>query len=147
VEALGARHDRQTSQTGNPWGMALRMIVDSGAVDSRDVALVGTRNLDPAEEEFLAGSKIRRGPDSVEEATADVDCVYVALDFDVLDPGEASMFFPEPDGPTVGELERLLNGLAARKAVVGMGLSGMKASESNLEPATRLAAAALQPSE
>lgn len=162
VEGLGARHERlavlwvdahgdlntaQTSQTGNPWGMALRMIVDSGAVAAGDVALVGTRNLDTAEEEYLAASEIRRGPAAVEEATADVDCVYVALDFDVLDPPEASMFFPEPGGPTVAELERLLNGLAARKAIVGLGFSGMRASEANLEPAVRLAAAALQPSE
>lgn len=162
VEGLAARHDRlavlwvdahgdlntpQTTQTGNPWGMALRMIVDTGAVEPGDVALVGTRNLDPAEEEYLATSDIRTGPDAVDRATQEVDCVYVALDFDVLDPAEASMFFPEPDGPKVSELERLLNGLAARKAIVGMGLSGMRADERNLEPATRLAAAALQPSD
>jgi arginase len=162
VEGLGARHERlavlwvdahgdlntpATSQTGNPWGMALRMIVDSGAVAPRNVALVGTRNLDPAEEEYLAASEVRRGPDAVDEAVADVDCVYVALDFDALDPAEASMFFPEPDGPTVSELERLLNGLAARKAIIGMGLSGMRASDANLEPAKRLVAAALQPSD
>ena len=162
VEGLAARYDRlavayvdahgdlntpQTSRTGNPWGMALRMIVDSGAVEPGDVALVGTRNLDPAEEEFLATSDVRTGPDALERATESVDCVYVAVDVDVLDPSEASMFFPEPDGPTVSELEELLRGLAARKAVVGLGLSGMKADDANLEPATRLAVAALQPSD
>jgi arginase len=162
VEGLAARYDRlavayvdahgdlntpQTSRTGNAWGMALRAIVDSGAVQARDVALVGTRNLDPAEEEFLAGSEVRTGPDALDRAIEAVDCVYVALDVDVLDPAEASMFFPEPDGPTVSELEELLRGLAARKAVVGMGLSGMRADEANLEPATRLASAALQPSD
>jgi arginase family enzyme len=162
VEGLAARHDRlavayvdahgdlntsETSRTGNAWGMALRAIVDSGAVEAGDVALVGTRNLDPAEEEFLADSDVRTGPDALERATEAVDCVYVALDVDVLDPAEASMFFPEPDGPTVAELEALLRGLAARRTVVGMGLSGMRADDANLEPATRLAAAALQPSD
>jgi arginase len=123
------------------------MIVDSGAVEPGDVALVGARNLDPAEEEFLAASDVRTGPDALGLATEGVDCVYVALDVDVLDPSEASMFFPEPNGPTVAELEAVLRRLAARTAVVGMGLSGMRADEANLEPAVRLAAAALQPSD
>src|SRR5206468_3077239 len=61
VEALAARHDRlgliwldahgdlntpETSPSGNEWGMPLRMLIDGGAVDAQDVALVGARNLD-----------------------------------------------------------------------------------------------------
>jgi arginase len=162
VEALAARHDRlavvwldahgdlntpESSPSGNSWGMPLRMLIDSGAVDARHVALVGARNLDPPEERFVADSGLHAGSGAVGAATAEVDCVYVALDVDVLDPSEASMFFPEPNGPTVAELEDVLRRLAARTAVVGMGLSGMRADDANLEPATRLAAAALQPSD
>src|SRR4249919_646853 len=69
VEALSARHDRlgviwldahgdlntpETSPSGNEWGMPLRMLIDGGAVDACDVALVGARNLDPPEVEFIA---------------------------------------------------------------------------------------------
>jgi arginase family enzyme len=158
VEGLAARHDRlavvwidahgdlntpETSVTGNQWGMPLRSLLDAGAVEPQDVALVGARNLDPPEENFLAGSGVRRGEDAVERATEEVECVYVALDLDALDPGEADVFMPEPGGLSVREVEILLRGLAFRKAVVGLGLSGMRASEANVAPATRLAEAAL----
>src|SRR6186997_2910460 len=101
VEALAARNGRislvwldahgdlntpETSPSGNLWGMPLRMILDSGAVASADVALVGARNLDPGEAEYLARTGI---DDSLERALAGVDGAYVALDLDVLDPGEA----------------------------------------------------------
>jgi arginase len=158
VEGLAARHDRlavvwidahgdlntpETSPTGNAWGMALRSVLDGGAVQARDVALVGARNLDPPEEEFLASSDVHRGEDAVERATDGVSCVYVALDLDALDRGEADVFFPEPGGLAADEVERVLRGLASGMAVVGLGLTGMRASEANLGPATRLAAAAL----
>jgi arginase family enzyme len=158
VEGLAARHDRlavvwidahgdlntpETSPSGNPWGMALRSVLDGGAVEARDVALVGARNLDPPEEEFLASSDVHRGADAVERATDGCGCVYVALDLDALEPGEADVFYPEPGGLSVAEVERLLGAVAARKAVVGLGLTGMRASEANVWPATRLAAAAL----
>ena len=48
----------ETSLSGNLWGMPLRMIVDQGLVAAEDVALVGARNLDPGELEFLASSGI-----------------------------------------------------------------------------------------
>ena len=33
--------------------MPLRMLIDGGAVSAEDVVLVGARNLDPPEEEFI----------------------------------------------------------------------------------------------
>ena len=158
VEGLSARHDRlavvwidahgdlntpETSPSGNPWGMALRSVLDGGAVEARDVALIGARNLDPPEEEFLASSDVHRGEDALEPATDGCSCVYVALDLDALDPREADVLYPEPHGLAIADVEALLRGLASRKAVVGLGLTGMRASEANLGPATRLAEAAL----
>src|SRR5205823_2052649 len=74
VEALATRHDRivvvwldahgdlntpLTSPSGNEWGMPLRMLIDGGAVQPEDVALVGARNLDPPEQEFIAARGVR----------------------------------------------------------------------------------------
>ena len=46
--------------------MPLRMLLDSGAVEAQDVALVGARNLDPPEREFIreAASTSARTPSS-----------------------------------------------------------------------------------
>ena len=156
VEGLAARHDRlalvwldahgdlntpETSPSGNAWGMPLRTLVDSGAVAARDVALLGARNLDPPEEEFIARSGVHTGPAAVERATSDVGCVYVALDADVLEPGELAMFMPEPGGPTADELEALLRSLVERKTVIGAGFTGLRDDPANAEPLSRFAAA------
>jgi arginase len=156
VEGLAARHDRlavvwldahgdlntpETSPSGNAWGMPLRMLIDSGAVEPEHVALVGARNLDPPEQEFIERSGLHTGVHAVERATADIECVYVALDADVFEPGEIAAFMPEPGGLTVGEGETLLQALARRNTIVGAGLSGLRPDGRNVEPLTRLLAA------
>ena len=72
------------------------MLIDSGAVAAGNVALVGARNLDPPEEEFIAASGVHQGPDGIDQALDGLDCVYVALDCDVFDPDEVTSFMPEP---------------------------------------------------
>jgi len=155
VEGLAARHEKLalvwfdahgdlntpgTSPSGNAWGMPLRMIVDGGAVEPQRVALIGARNLDPPEEEFLRTSGVRRTAD---DALADVDCVYVAFDLDVLDPADARPFMPEPDGMRLDDAERELRRIGSAARVVGAGFSG-GSSDAGLVPVVeRLAAAVL----
>ena len=156
VEGLAARHDRLavvwidahgdlntpgTSPSGNPWGMPLRMLIDAGTMEPRDVALVGARALDPPEEAFVAASGIRTGSGAVDEVLDEVRCVYVALDADGLDSREVTPFMPEPDGIPVEEAERLLAHVAERGTVVGAGFSGLAPDERNVAPLTRLARA------
>jgi arginase len=153
VEGLAARHDRlgvvwldahgdlntpETSPSGNAWGMPLRMLIDHGAVDAQDVALIGARNLDPPEVEFIASAGIH---DSAEAVLDRVDCVYVALDCDVFEPSELAVFMPEPDGPTVTEIELLLGRIRERATVVGAGLTGLAPDHANVEKLERLTAA------
>jgi arginase len=153
VEGLAARHDRiavvwfdahgdlntpESSPSGNTWGMPLRMIVDGGAVDAGHVALIGARNLDPPEVEFIQANGIR---DAAEDVLHDVDCVYVAFDLDVLDPAEARPFMPEPAGMTVDEAEAQLRELASRATIVGAGFTGGTADPENVAVIERLAAA------
>jgi arginase len=156
VEGIAARQDRislvwfdahgdlntpETSPSGNPWGMPLRMILDSGAVRDEDTVLVGARELDPPEEEFLAGSGVHRGAEAIPEALEGTGCTYVAIDLDVAEPSELSVFMPEPGGLTLAELERLLRDLARSTSVLGAGLTGLTFEPSNVEPLSRLTAA------
>jgi arginase len=156
VEALGARHGRiglvwfdahgdlntpETSPSGNAWGMPLRMLIDSGAVRSADVALIGARNLDPPEEEFIASVGIAQGPGGIEPALEGTDGVYVALDADAFEAGDITSFMPEPKGLSIGEVEELLRGVADGRAVLGMGLSGLAPEERNVDPLIRLISA------
>jgi arginase len=153
VNGLAARYDRlglvwldahgdlntpETSPSGNEWGMPLRMLIDRGAIDPQDVALVGARNLDPPEAEFIAAAGIH---DNVEDVLDRVDSVYVALDCDVFEPGELAVFMPEPGGPTVAEIERVLCSLRDRGAVVGAGLTGLAPDPANVEKLERLCTA------
>jgi arginase len=139
LDAHGDLNTPETSPSGNEWGMPLRMLLDEGAVAAADVALVGARNLDPPEIEYLAGSGI---DDSVERALAGVERAYVALDLDVLAPFAAEMFMPEPEGPSVEELEATLRGIAERITVLGIGVTGMRPASENIPVVQRLLAAA-----
>jgi len=152
VRGLAARHDRlgiiwfdahgdlntpESSPSGNAWGMPLRMLIDGGAVDAQDVALVGTRNLDPPEVEFIAAAGIHDTADAVLDR---VDCVYVALDCDVFEPSELAVFMPEPGGPTLIQVERSLGSIRTSGAVVGAGFTGLAPDPANVEKLERLAA-------
>ncbi len=139
LDAHGDLNTPETSPSGNEWGMPLRMLLDGGVVRPEDVALVGARNLDPPEDDYLAATGI---DDSLERALGGVDAVYVALDVDVLDPGEAAMFMPEPDGPSVGEIEQVLRDTAGRARVAGVGVTGFLRDDRNVPVLTRLLAAA-----
>jgi arginase len=155
VEGLAARHDKlaliwfdahgdlntpESSPSGNAWGMPLRLIVDGGAVEPQRVALVGARNLDPPEEDFLRSSGIRRDP---LEALADVSCVYVAFDLDVLERSEAPSFMPEPGGLGLDDAEREIRRIVANGSVVGAGFSGGTGDPALVPVVERLAAALL----
>jgi arginase len=138
VDAHGDLNTPETSPTGNAWGMPLRMAIDAGAVDPADVAVVGARNLDPPEVEYMRAVGI---DDDLERALDGCDRVYVAFDVDVLRPGELAAFMPEPGGPTLAEAEALLRDVASRLPLAGLGLTGLR---DDADPAAlvRLAAAA-----
>ena len=157
VGGLSARYDRlavvwfdahgdlntpETSPSGNEWGMPLRMLIDSETVKAEDVALVGARALDPAEEEFIAASGLHVGREAASAAAREADAVYVALDVDVLDPdGEVAPFMPTPGGPTAAETMATLTHLAEWSPIAGVGFSGLTAAAQNSLALTRFAEA------
>jgi arginase family enzyme len=133
IDAHGDLNTPATSPSGNAWGMPLRMVIDSGAVAASDAALVGARNLDPPEVEFIQEHGIGDDP-----RLEGVDAVYVAVDGDGLAPGELAVFMPEPGGPTLAEIERLLREVASRTTVAGAGFSGLLPDDANVAPLTTL---------
>ena len=132
IDSHGDLNTPESSPTGNAWGMPLRMLIDAGHVDPKDVTLLGARNLDPPETEFIAEAGIRQ------ELGPLPDRIYVALDLDVILPGDLDVFMPEPGGPAFGELEAVLQGLPAP---IGAGFTGGLRSERNEALLPRLAAA------
>jgi len=156
VEGLAARQERlsviwfdahgdlntvETSPTGNLWATPLRKLIDSGAIEAADVALVGARNLDPPEEEFIRSSGVRLGEEGIARALDGAACAYVAFDVDVLDPAELAVFMPEPDGLTLDEAERLLRKIATSTNVLGAGLTAASFEPENVAPLSRLTGA------
>ena len=139
LDAHGDLNTPETSPSGNEWGMPLRMLLDDDVVRPQDVALIGARNLDPPEADYLAEAGL---DDSLERALTGVERAYVALDVDVLAPAEAEMFMPEPGGPSAAALEAVLEDVAARARVAGMGVTGMLPAAGNVPVVTRLLAAA-----
>jgi hypothetical protein len=143
VRGLAARHGRlgvvwfdahgdlntpESSPSGNAWGMPLRMLIDAGDVDPRDVTLLGARSLDPPEVAFLEATGIRQQLGDLPEP------FYVAVDCDVLD--NFPVYMPEPGGIAVAELERTLANLPVP---AGAGFSGLVRSEAAAEALPRFA--------
>jgi arginase len=157
VEGLAARYERlavvwldahgdlntpETSPSGNPWGMPLRMLLDGGTVRPADTALVGARSLDPPEEEFIAASGIRIGPEAIEEALEGTEVVYVAFDCDVLEPDQGiTPHMPEPGGLTIEEAAGILGRVRALAPVAGVGFTGLTAAPHNAEELRRFTSA------
>ena len=141
IDAHGDLNTPASSPSGDAWGMPLRTLVDDGSIDAANVALVGARNLDPPEVEFIAASDLQTGEGAVERALAGADAVYVAFDGDSVDPSELAVWMPEPDGLGLDELEALLRSIAGRSRVAGAGLSGLVAAPANEPKLARLCAA------
>ena len=141
IDAHGDLNTPASSPSGNTWGMPLRIVLDDGAVLAKHVALVGARNLDPPEVEFIESAGVQTGADAVARALDGADAVYVAFDCDVVEPGELAVFMPEPAGLRLDELEALMRDVAARKPIAGLGFTGLVRDPANEPKLARLATA------
>ena len=139
LDSHGDLNTPETSPSGNEWGMPLRMLLDRGTIAAVDVVLWGARNLDPPELEFIAAARIDDDPGALLEGA---DAVYVALDCDVFAPDELAVFMPEPDGPSLEEVEQLLERVRDSGKLVGIGFTGLAPDPANVEKVERLAVAA-----
>jgi arginase len=140
-DAHGDLHTPPTSPSGSFAGMALRAALGDGeptlavrGLEPSRTVLVGARDLDDAEEEFIASSALTlvhaedlADPDALAEAVAatGADAVYVHIDLDVLDPGGfTGVNMPAPFGATVPDLVAALGRVRDRLPLVGASVSG-----------------------
>lgn len=159
-DAHGDFHTWQTTRSGFLGGMPLAMIVGRGEqtivegaglapLDERRVVLVGTRDLDPGEDEAVAGSAmtvlsvadlIRREPPP--------GALHVHVDLDVIDPREMPAHnYPAPGGPSLREVLAALAHLAATGRVAAVSFStwnpALPGADRAAEAAAELAAVLL----
>jgi arginase len=142
LDAHGDLNTPQSSPSGNEWGMPFRIILDDGYAPVGDCMLIGARSLDPAEEQFIAETKLAHSIDDLERVLGGVDEVYVAFDFDVLDPAEIACFMPEPGGISLDEGVAIVERVAARVPVLGLGLTALVSAPENVPKLLRVCDAA-----
>jgi arginase len=137
LDAHGDFNTPRTTRSGYLGGMALALLAGrAGAAFARAIglhavaedacALVGARDLDPAEREALERSAVRRITDVAELATAPLPAPpwYVHLDVDVIDPRELPpLRFPVPGGPSANAVAAALRALARRGTIAALGLA------------------------
>lgn len=139
-DAHGDFNTPATTPSGNVHGMALAALLGRGpfadtdwttasGIGPENIALVGTRSLDPGERTALQESPVtvhtmsdvdQRGiravvNDALETVTSGTEGVHVSLDIDVLDPNVA---------PGVGTPER--GGLTYREAHTALEMAAMR---------------------
>ncbi|MFI5842156.1 GNAT family N-acetyltransferase [Catenuloplanes sp. NPDC051500] len=136
-DAHGDLNTPETSPSGAFPGMVLRTLLGEGpdalvpAVPlwPSQVALVGTRVLDPAESAYITSSGIGGALDPGAVA-------YLHVDLDVL-AGIISVGCSEPGGLTPAQLLEHVAGVAARHEIVGLTISGYAPASTVDEPMLR----------
>ncbi len=135
--------------TGRCWSQLASSVAGFRAVPECKVLLIGARDLDPLERQQLAASKVTLIPpqqvpgSASDELTAlrrRVHDLYVHIDLDVIDPGEArANAFAAPHGLRINELCSLLADVAGKFRIRAVSLTAYDPSE---DPEGRICAAA-----
>ena len=117
LDAHGDVHTLDTTKSGYLGGLALRLALGAHPerlavplglrpLTEERTVLVGARDLDPPEEQYLAGSAIRRS--TVQSLTADLapeGPLLLHVDLDVVNPSALpGLLFPAPGGPPAAEV-------------------------------------------
>jgi arginase len=139
-DAHGDLNTPASSSTSVFNGMVLRTLLGDGEpglvparpVTPAEVILVGARELDPAEDEYLSASGIPlldAGTVTTKSLLAAVkktgaSRVYIHIDLDVLDPAEFDgLDSPVPFGLSVAALVDLIRGVRSEFELVGAGIT------------------------
>lgn len=135
-DAHGDVHTVASSTSGYLGGMPLRMALGADRAllggplglqplpEGRAV-LVGARDLDPAEAEFLGRSEIRRvRVEDISVPDLPSGPVLVHVDLDVVDAGEVpGLRFPVENGPSATQVLAALEGLLGSGRVVALNIA------------------------
>jgi arginase len=132
-DAHGDVHTLETSTSGYLGGLSLRLALGAHRervadplgltpLAERRATLVGARDLDPAEAEYLAASEVVRR--EVSEVQAPDGPVVVHVDLDVIDGDEvAGLLFPVPGGPSAAAVVEAVRRIRATGRVVALSVA------------------------
>ncbi|MEV5834708.1 arginase family protein [Nocardia sp. NPDC052112] len=133
-DAHGDVQTIETSASGYLGGFPLRMLVGYGRhlmadrIGLRDIpedraVLVGGRDLDPPEVDYLRTARIRHCPVDDLDDLPDGP-LYLHLDFDVINPNDLpGLLFPTPGGPTLSAVSAAVRTVLATGRVAAFGLA------------------------
>ncbi|MFF0317719.1 arginase family protein [Micromonospora sp. NPDC005252] len=141
IDAHGDLNTPASSPSATAHGMPLRLLLDDDAqgvlpaprcLSPGQVALVGVRDLDPVEVEYVHrhdltvvdAPTLGAQPTRLAALPPPGAAVYVHLDLDVLDPSALpAVAVPTPGGVTAAALARSLTALRAHHEVIGVGIT------------------------
>jgi arginase len=135
--------------TGRCWQPLMRTLPDFEPLPDEHVALIGTRDVDPLEDELLHASRIHRvRPDelsarlpAVLDSLSRCPDVYVHVDLDVLDPSEGrANGYAAPGGLS---LEALRGALRCIQRRLPVGAAALTAYDPAEDPSGRIGRAAV----
>lgn len=150
LDAHADMNTPESSPSGAFTGMVLRAILGEGAdgmtlpvgaITPDRIVLVGTRDLDAAEEDYISQVGIRMlGVDSMAEpesivaavASTGASRIFLHIDLDVLDPGiVAGLAFPVPFGAQPPDLIATIKALRARFPLAGAAITEFSPSSAD----------------
>jgi arginase len=139
LDAHGDLNTPGSSPSGRFHGMVLRTVLGDGAaalvalcrrpLAANQVVMAGTRDLDPAERDFLAAARVAWWPPAAIDDGRVLDavrahrarCWHVHFDLDVLDPADfPDVTVPTAGGPTLESVTRLLVELVRDREVASI---------------------------
>ena len=136
LDAHGDVQTPETTASGYLGGMPLRLLagyrpelianrLSLRPVPEERIVLAGTRDLDPPEVEYLAGSRIHQCEVAGIGAAPLADGpLYVHLDLDVISPDEVpGLRYPAPGGPFAEQVAGALRLLLDTRQVVAVGIA------------------------
>jgi arginase len=168
IDAHGDFNTPETTISGYLGGMPLACVVGRGLselreqsklatpVPERNVALIGVRDLDPAEEQLLRESSVTvvRGPDLERDPSAldhalhilgGLPQLYLHVDIDVLDPAEApGVDYPVAGGLQSGALRRLVQQIVGLGNLAALAITAVNPEKDNDERTTIAALAVIE---
>ena len=136
LDAHGDVHTLETTTSGYLGGLSLRLALGAHPelvadplglrfVPESRALLVGARDLDPAEESYLATSEVRRC--TVPELTAEIvpeGPLVLHVDLDVIDAGELpGLLYPAQHGPTTADTVAAIRRIMATGRVAALDLA------------------------
>jgi len=131
LDAHGDLHTLDTTTSGYLGGLSLRLVLGAHPerlaeplrmqpVPEDRAVLVDARDLDPAEADYLASARVRRGTVAgLDPADLPDGPLILHVDLDVIDPGELpGLLFPAPGGPAAADVVAAVHRVLATGRVV-----------------------------